>query len=100
MADQEAGAQVSDLTAIRDLQLELMRGTGMDRRGQHSKAHGVVWAEFEVLDNIPKDLRVGLFGQPATYVAYIRFSNGGQEDDSHNQIQGSPLAARYWDQVP
>ena len=45
-------------------------------RDAHTKHHGLVRAQFEVLATIPPQLRVGLFATPHTYNAYIRFSNG------------------------
>ena len=92
MADLEStAAQTSDIDALRDLQLQLMRGTGENRRGQHPKAHGVVWAQFEVLKDIPDDCKVGLFANPTTYTAYIRFSNGSQEDDRQADVHGMAI---------
>lgn len=38
-------------------------------------AHGCVRAEFEVLPNLPDALRRGLFAEPRTYRAWIRFSS-------------------------
>ena len=89
--DPGSGAQTSDIDTVRSLQLQLMQAEGGKRRGQHPKAHGVVWAQFEVLADIPADLKVGLFAQPATYTAYIRFSNGLQEDDSKSDVHGMAI---------
>ena len=44
------------------------------RRGQHPKSHGCVEARFVVPDDVPADLRHGLFAQPGTYEAWVRFS--------------------------
>ena len=44
-------------------------------RGVHPKSHGCVNAKFEILPNIKKNLRVGLFVRPMTYDAVIRYSN-------------------------
>jgi hypothetical protein len=46
------------------------------RRDAHPKHHGCVRAEFRVSDDVPADLRFGLFAKPHTYPAWIRFSNG------------------------
>ncbi len=45
------------------------------RRDAHPKPHGCVAAQFRVLDDLPPALRQGLFAQPHTYQAWIRFSN-------------------------
>jgi len=46
------------------------------RRDAHPKHHGCVRAEFRVADEVPADLRHGIFAQPRSYPAWIRFSNG------------------------
>jgi len=46
------------------------------RRDAHAKGHGCVRAEFEVLPDLPPELRVGIFAAPRRYAAVIRFSNG------------------------
>ncbi len=45
-------------------------------RHAHPKMHGYVKAEFTILDLMDSSLKVGLFKEPRTYQAYIRFSNG------------------------
>ena len=45
----------------------------------HPKSHGLVKAEFKVHDDIPEELKVGLFKQAGTYEAFIRFSNCPQK---------------------
>lgn len=49
-------------------------GRGVALRDQHAKAHGCVRATFTVTDDVPAPLRHGLFAQPATYTAWVRFS--------------------------
>ena len=44
-------------------------------RDQHAKAHGCVRAEFTVAPDVPTQLRYGLFAEPHTYQAWIRFSS-------------------------
>ena len=44
-------------------------------RDTHPKSNGLVRAEFVVEPDLPEDLRVGLFKEPRTYNAWIRFSN-------------------------
>ncbi|MEI9806059.1 MAG: hypothetical protein WDN48_18885 [Pseudolabrys sp.] len=68
-----------------------MKGTGLGRRGQHYKQHGCVRAQFEVLADIPDRYKVGLFARPATYTAYVRFSNGSQPDDTKPDIHGMAI---------
>src|SRR5262249_38860820 len=61
------------------------------RRGQHPKHHGCVRATFTVESNVPSDLKVGLFREPRTYPAWIRFSNGSQDDDGGGDIHGMAI---------
>ena len=44
-------------------------------RDQHAKPHGCVRAEFTVAPDVPTQLRYGLFAEPHTYQAWIRFSS-------------------------
>lgn len=60
--------------------------TGIMRRDAHPKMHGVVKAEFTVEPNLPEDLRVGIFSEPKTYQAWIRYSN--QNATMHPDIKG------------
>ncbi|MDX1547666.1 MAG: hypothetical protein R3247_11795, partial [Rhodothermales bacterium] len=49
--------------------------TGTTYRDTHAKGHAAVRATFTVPERLPEELRVGLFARPATYPAWIRFSN-------------------------
>ena len=88
MVDTDAAAKID---AITRLQLAMMKGTGTGQRGQHFKQHGCVKAQFEVLADIPDKLKVGLFAKPASYTAYVRFSNGRQLDDTNPDIHGMAI---------
>ena len=45
-------------------------------RGVHPKDHGCVQSTFRIADDLPEELRVGVFAKPGTeYPAWIRFSN-------------------------
>jgi hypothetical protein len=62
-------------------------------RGQHPKSHGCVKAKFVVLDNVPADLKVGLFANPHTYDAWIRFSgsHAALRSDAKADAQGMAI---------
>ena len=62
------------------------------RRGQHPKQHGCVHAEFIVEPNLSEELKHGLFREPRTYRALIRFSNGRQWDDTKPDVHGMAIA--------
>jgi hypothetical protein len=46
-------------------------------RGGNTKTHGMVKAEFRVHDGLPAHLRRGVFAEPRTYRAWVRFSGPG-----------------------
>jgi len=79
--------EASDILKLKELQLEQMRFEAAMKhvkpveRGQHPKHHGFVVARFTVDANLADELRVGLFREPKTYRAVIRFSNTGERDD-------------------
>jgi hypothetical protein len=57
-----------------------MRGLwkpGGFERGGNTKTHGIVRGEFVVHDNLPAELRHGIYAQPRTYRAWVRFSGPG-----------------------
>ena len=57
-----------------------MRGLwrpGRFERGGNTKTHGIVRADFIVHDGLPPALRRGIFAEPRTYRAWVRFSGPG-----------------------
>lgn len=57
-----------------------MRGLwkpGGFERGGNTKTHGIVRGELIVHDNLPEKLRHGIYAQPHTYRAWVRFSGPG-----------------------
>jgi len=88
----EAGAMrtvVDSLTgSVRD-----NAASGPARRDAHPKAHGCVKATFAVRDDLPDICRVGLFAEPKTYQAFIRFSNGSltPQPDSKPDVRGMAI---------
>ena len=57
-----------------------MRGLwkpGGFERGGNTKTHGVVRGEFIVHDNLPAELRRGIYARPHIYRAWVRFSGPG-----------------------
>src|SRR5882757_23945 len=49
---------------------------GKSMRALHAKGRGGLSAELVVLPDLPEHARHGLFAEPATYAAYVRYSNG------------------------
>ena len=57
-----------------------MRGLwkpGGFERGGNTKTQGIVRAEFIVHDGLPAEMRRGIFAEPKTYRAWVRFSGPG-----------------------
>jgi hypothetical protein len=73
--DEEASLQ-----SIIDTFQQQMRGLwkpGGFERGGNTKTHGIVRAEFIVHDGLRPEFRHGIFAQPKTYRAWVRFSGPG-----------------------
>jgi hypothetical protein len=58
-------------------QMKLLWKPGGFERGGNTKTHGIVRGEFTVHDGLPEHLRRGVFAQPKTYRAWVRFSGPG-----------------------
>jgi hypothetical protein len=58
-------------------QLRALWKPGWFERGGNTKTHGIVRGEFTVRDDLPEQLRHGIFAEPKTYRAWVRFSGPG-----------------------
>jgi hypothetical protein len=65
--------------------------TGVRRRFNQGRATACVDAEFTVLDGLAPELRVGLFAQPRTYRAWIRFANAASTTDREPDVRGMSI---------
>ena len=69
----------------------------MEKEGDHIprlnqvKTVACVDATFEVHEDIPDELKKGLFAKPASYPAKLRFANATSLDDSEKDIRGLSL---------
>jgi hypothetical protein len=50
---------------------------GSFERGGNTKTHGIVRGEFAVHDGLPEEFRRGIYAQPQTFPAWVRFSGPG-----------------------
>jgi hypothetical protein len=50
---------------------------GYFERGGNTKTHGVVRGEFTIRDDLPERMRRGIYAEPKTYRAWVRFSGPG-----------------------
>ena len=66
---------------------------GLMPRDAHPKMHGLVQAEFTVHADIPVALKTGIFAEPRTYLAWVRFSNasGTWQPDAKRDIRGMAI---------
>lgn len=58
-------------------QMRLLWKPGGYERGGNTKTHGIVRAEFTVHDGLPDGLRNGIYAEPRTFRAWVRFSGPG-----------------------
>jgi hypothetical protein len=65
--------------------------SGVVRRFNQGRAAGCVEAVFAVRENLPVDLRVGLFSRAAAYPAWIRFANASSTTDREKDIRGMSI---------
>lgn len=61
--------------SLRDIQRARAAGASA-RRALHAKANCGLEGELTILGDLPRHARAGLFARPATYRAYVRYSNG------------------------
>ncbi|MEA3211388.1 MAG: hypothetical protein QOE70_4445 [Chthoniobacter sp.] len=74
---------------LRALHLKVHRvQPGPEHRGEHPKQHAGLWATFAVEKDLAPELRVGLFAEPRTFTALVRFSNGRAFDDTKPDVRG------------
>jgi hypothetical protein len=73
------GEQVylDSIIASFEKQMRLLWTPGRFERGRNTKTHGIVRGEFIVHGNLPAELRHGIYAQPRTYRAWVRFSGPG-----------------------
>lgn len=70
---------------------------GSAKRDEHTKSHGCVTAKFEIEDDIPADLRQGIFKQSGSYNATIRFSNSSPDSQAPDiEKDGRGLAIKVF----
>lgn len=66
------------------------------RRRLHVKHHGCVHARFTVADDLPADLRVGIFALPRSFDAIVRFSNGQRRAQADSEPDARGMAIKLF----
>lgn len=74
---QDADAWVDSIIASFHEQMRLLWKPGGFERGGNTKTHGIVRGEFRVHDNLPPELRHGIYARPHTYRAWVRYAGPG-----------------------
>ena len=72
----EEGALDSIISSFTTQMKGLWKAGGFERGG-NTKTQGIVRAEFIVHDGLPAEFRRGIFAEPKTYRAWVRFSGPG-----------------------
>jgi len=76
-AQPDEEAHLDDIIATFTAQMRKLWNPGYFERGGNTKTHGVVRAEFTVRDDLPENMRRGIFAEPRTYRAWVRFAGPG-----------------------
>src|SRR6266404_7847463 len=75
LPDEEEYLQ-SIISSFQTQMRDLWKPGGFERGG-NTKTHGIVRGEFIVHNGLPENLRRGIYAQPQTYRAWVRFSGPG-----------------------
>lgn len=70
---------------------------GEKLRNFHPKMHGLLKATLTIPDDLPEELKQGLFKSPAVYQAWIRLSNAPPKIKSDKPASGRGLAIKVLD---
>jgi hypothetical protein len=63
-------------------------------RGFHAKLHAGLVAEFKVLDNLPEPAQFGVFSEPRSFPAVVRFSNGTPHRQPDRRLDSRGIAIK------
>jgi hypothetical protein len=70
-------AHLRDIITTMGNQMRKLWQPGSFQRGGNTKTHGLVRGEFIVRDDLPEHMRHGIFAEPRSYKAWVRFSGPG-----------------------
>lgn len=82
----------ANIEHVTQMQIDIMK-TQQDpsKRGQHPKQQALLRGVFEVSDNVPEAMRVGVLAEPRKFEALVRFSTGLLPKDSDPQAHGCAI---------
>lgn len=85
----EAEATENIVKALEEILTDTQPSPKWTTRGAHAKQHGLVKAEFTVLDDLADQYRIGVFEQPQMYNAWVRYSSlSGKDPDFKKGARG------------
>jgi len=70
-------AFLDDVISTMSKQMDVLWRKGDYQRCGNTKTHGIVRAEFIVRDNVPQNMRRGIYAKARTYPCWVRFSGPG-----------------------
>jgi hypothetical protein len=93
MEENEADTDLALDEQMRKVRETTFAHSGHATRSVHAKSHGLLRGTVTVLDNVPPVLKQGLFAQPGSYQAVLRFSTipGDVLQDSVSTPRGVAL---------
>jgi hypothetical protein len=68
---------LDDIITTFTAQMRRLWNPGYFERGGNTKTHGLVRGEFIVRDDLPENMRRGIFAEPRSYRAWVRYSGPG-----------------------
>jgi len=68
---------LDDIITTFTAQMKRLWNPGHFERGGNTKTHGIVRADLIVRDDLPEAMRRGIFAEPSTYRAWVRYSGPG-----------------------
>ena len=74
---QDEEAHLNDIIATMGNQMRRLWELGDFQRCGNTKTHGIVRGEVTIRDDLPAHMRRGIFAEPRTYKAWVRFSGPG-----------------------
>ncbi len=90
VGEQEVSISKHMIEAIKDTSLR-RDPEGTIKRFNQAKSHGCLDGRFTVVENLPDDLRHGIFARPATYPARVRFASASEQDDTKKDFRGMSI---------
>lgn len=70
-------AHLNDIITTMGKQMEGLWKRGDYQRGGNTKTHGIVRGEFIIREDIPANMKRGIYATPRTFPAWVRFSGPG-----------------------